>query len=109
MHATTFHGLLRSSVLRIAGYGRSRSTARPVGSVIREVRFPVRVHRPALLIESAGRGELVMTHLRAGRHDASGGVEHQKARVRGYLEVIPRNRHVFFIDPKNPCLLYTSD
>ena len=31
-----------------------------------------------------------------------GGVEHQEACVRSYLEILPGNRHVTFIDPKNP-------
>src|ERR1039458_5793258 len=78
------------------------STVGSVGGLDREVRLPVGINRLALLIELAGRRELVMVHLRGGRHDRLGGVEHEKVRVRGYLEVSPGDRDVFFIDPENP-------
>src|SRR5665213_1325366 len=80
---------------------RLRSSVDSAG-VARKMRFPVRVHLLALLIELPRGGELVMAHPRTGFHDAFGGVEHQEASVRSYLEILPGNRHVIFIDPENP-------
>ena len=45
---------------------------------------------------------MVFACLRGGVHDGLGGVEHEQVHVRGYLEVLPGDRDVFFVDPENP-------
>src|SRR5580698_2890851 len=81
---------------------RVASIAGSVGNLDFEVRLPVGIDRLTLLIELTVRCELVLIHPRGGLHDRLGAVEHEQVRVRGYLEVIPGNRNVFFIDPENP-------
>ena len=45
---------------------------------------------------------MVFACLRGGVQDALSGVKHEQLHVRGYLEVLPGNRDVFFINPENP-------
>src|SRR5262249_56865184 len=71
-------------------------------ALVREVRLPVSIYLLTLLIELAGFCELVMVHPRGGVQDTLGGVEYEQPHVRGYLEGLPGDRDVFFIDPENP-------
>src|SRR5262245_65501055 len=43
-----------------------------------------------------------MVHPRGGVQDTLGGVEYEQPHVRGYLEGLPGDRDIFFIDPENP-------
>ena len=72
------------------------STVGSVVAFVREVRLPVGIHLLTLLIELAGGRELVIGSPAAGWWRA------QQVRGRGYLEVLPGDRNVFFIDPENP-------
>ena len=78
------------------------STVGSVVAFVREMRLPIGIHLLTLLLKLALGRELVMVHLWGGIQCAFGGLEHEQVHVRGYLEVLPGNRNVFFTDPEKP-------
>src|ERR1039458_2672979 len=101
MHSTTSRAPLTFASACNRGYLKTGSIFGSVVAFVREVRLPVGIHLLTLLIELGRDCELVMRHLRSGVHDALGRVEYEQLQVWGYLEVLPRDRDVFFIDPEN--------
>jgi hypothetical protein len=58
------------------------STVGSVVAFVREVRLPVGVHLLTLLIEAAGRRELVFAHLRGSVHGRLGGANYRQTSMR---------------------------
>src|SRR6185437_102378 len=101
--------MARSSCVH--GPSLTGSTFGAAGPYFRNVCLPVSINLLTLLIEVTVGGEFFIIYRRRGRHVVRAGIEHEQAHARGYLEVRPGHRYVFFTNSENaaPCDYQISD